>query len=303
MRIGPLIRRSLLLAVALALTGCTAHLAPTQTADGGSAKPAGALAVINVGTTVVRQIDGQKRRGGAFDVSAFEVAPGTHHLVLVFDLPARAIGLKALPAQAGVGVCELTFEAQAGRQYYLVARPLGDFNSPRWSGAWEAWVRDPAVSAEDDEIARCEGTEATPTPTETPVAGAAAGGAAAGAVVAPPTPTPLALPAARALRVGAWSLPQLAQASPADLAKAAATIGGEFDVLTVTPAFAPAPLLGALGGAWAAFAGEGQTILYRRDLVRPCTAPSSATPCLEAVGRPPGTPPLLLHLPTAGENP
>ena len=131
-------------------------------------------------------------------------------MVLVFELPARALGLKSLPAQPGVGVCELTFEARPGRQYDLVARPLGDFNSPRWRGDWEAWVRDPAIASDDDVIARCEGTEPTETPTPlvaggaaaaAPAAGVAAGVAVPAVAVAVPAPTPLPLPVAPALRV------------------------------------------------------------------------------------------------------
>ncbi|MBX3026956.1 hypothetical protein KF840_18775 [bacterium] len=297
---GPDIR---LVAAALVLAGCTAHMSPTPP------RSPGEVAVINVGSTVVREIDGQHRRGGAFDVSAFEVAPGPHHLTLVFELPARALGLKSLPAQAGTGVCELTFEAQAGRQYYLLARPLGDFNSPRWSGAWEAWIRDPAIAADDDAIARCQGTApaATPTPliagaapaAAAPAAGAAEAVTAGGTPVATAalTPTPLPLPAARPLRVGAWRLPELADAAVADVAAAAAAIGADFDVLAISPALAPEPLLSALGGAWAAVASGGETVFYRRDLVRPCGR-AAAEPCLEAIGAPEGAP-LLLRLPPA----
>ena len=155
----PIGARSLLAAAAL-VAGCTAQVYE------GEQRAEGERAVINVGSTVVRQIDGQRRRGGAFDVAAFEVTPGPHQLVLVFELPARSLGLKSLPAQPGIGVCELNFEAQGGREYYLVARPVGDFNSSRWPGTWEAWIRDPAIAGDDDVIARCEGAEpaATPTP-------------------------------------------------------------------------------------------------------------------------------------------
>jgi hypothetical protein len=288
---GPLPR---LLAIALTLTGCTAHLGAR------GARPQTDLAVINVGSTVVRQIDGERRRGGAFDVSAFEVAPGPHHLVLVFSLPARSLGLKSLPAQDGIGVCELAFEAQAGRQYYLLARPLGEFNSARWSGAWEAWVRDPAIASDDDVIARCQGAE--PVAPATPAVAAAAPGAAAPAAAAAATSTPPPLPAARPLRVGAWYLPQLAEASPAEVAAAASTIAGAYDVLTIAPALAPHALLEALGGAWAAVASAGETVFYRRDLMRPCTPPASVAPCLEAIGAELGAAaPLSLRLPRGGQ--
>lgn len=303
MRIGqPTGLRLHLAAAVLTLAGCTARLSPDE------GRPAGDLAVINVGSTVVRQIDGQHRRGGAFDVSAFEIAPGPHRLALVFELPARSLGLKSLPAQAGIGVCELAFEARAGRQYYLLARPLGDFNSPRWSGAWEAWVRDPAIASDDDAIARCRGAEPSPSPTPVPtIAGirSAAGPAAApaagvaapaaGAAVAP-TPTALPLPAARPLRIGAWHLPDLAAAAAADVAAAAAAMRDGFDVLTVTPALAPEPLLAALGGAWAALSTAGETTFYRRDVVRPCTAPAALALCLEAIDGAPDRAPLQLRL-------
>ena len=307
MRNGPS-THLLLLCVAttgLTLAGCTAQLR--------AERPPGGFAVINVGSTVVRQIDGQRRRGGAFDASTFEVDPGPHRLALVFALPARSLGLKTLPAQDGVGVCELEFEARAGHQYYLVARPIGDFNSPRWNGAWEAWVRDPAVAADDDVIARCQGTEPSEAPTPALAADAPATGqpvaappaAAAAAVPVPtPTPAPLPLPGGRALRVGAWRLPALAQAASADLATAAAAIGAGFDVITIAPAVEPSPLLAALGGAWAASATDGATIFYRRDLVRPCPQSSPAAPCLESIDAAPGSGrPLLLVLPPAETKP
>ena len=300
----------------LALAGCTAHLSP------GEGQAPGDLAVINVGSTVVRQIDGQHRRGGAFDVAAFEVTPGPHRLVLVFELPARSLGLKSLPAQAGIGVCELDFEARSGRQYYLLARPLGDFNSPRWSGAWEALVRDPAIASDDDVVARCQGAEPMETPTPliagaSPAAGAAAPPAAAAAsggpaapvpavagALAAATPTPLPLPAAHPLRIGAWHLPELAHASPTDLTAAAAVIGTSFDVLTITPALAPEALRAALGGAWAAISTADETIFYRRDVVRPCAQPAPLAPCLEALDARPGSGgPLLLRLPPAEGRP
>lgn len=286
-------------AAALALAGCTAQLR--------DARAPGGFAVINVGSTVVRQIDGQHRRGGAFDASTLEVDPGPHRLVLVFELPARSLGLKALPAQAGVGVCALEFEARAGHQYYLIARPTGDFNSPRWPGTWEAWVRDPAVAADDDVIARCVGAEPAPTPTPPAPAVAAAAGSATGAaavVAAAPTPTPLPLPSGRGLRVGAWRVPALAGAASADLAAAAAAINAGYDVLAVAPPFEPASLLGMLGRAWAAAAGGDATILYRRDLVRPCAQPTSAAPCLESIDTASGSGrPLLLVLPPAEARP
>lgn len=260
--------------------------------------------MINVGSTVVRQIDGQHRRGGTFDAATFEVDPGPHRLVLVFEIAARSLGLKSLPAQPGIGVCELAFEARAGHTYYLVARPLGDFNSPRWSGTWEAWVRDPAVASDDDVIARCRGAEPTATPTPTAAAPPPAAGAPLpAAAAAAPTPTPLSLPGGRALRVGAWQLPALADASPADRAAAAAAIGAGYDVLGISPALEPGPLLAALGGAWAATMSADATVFYRRDLVRPCAQPAVA-PCLESIDAATGSGrPILLMLPPAEARP
>ena len=294
---GPPLR---LAAAVLALAGCTAHLSQ------GEGQPAGDLAVINVGSTVVRQIDGQHRRGGAFDVEAFEVAPGPHRLVLVFELPARSLGLKSLPAQAGIGVCELAFEARSGRQYYLLARPLGDFNSPRWSGAWEALVRDPAIASDDDVVARCQGTQPmeTPTPFIAGTSSAAAAPPAAAGALAVAVPTALPLPPADPLHIGAWHLPELAHASPADLAAAAAVIGTNFDVLTIAPALAPDALLAALGEAWATTSTANETAFYRRDVVRPCAQPPPVTPCLEAIDGAPGNGgSMMLRLPPAEGRP
>jgi hypothetical protein len=284
----------LLAAAGLALAGCS--LRPP------GSRPAGEVALIDVGSTVVRRLDGQARRGGPFDVATFEVAPGPHRLALVFTLPARSIGLRALPAQEGIGECVLEFEARAGHRYYLVARPLGDFNSPRWTGDWEAWVRDPTVASDDDVIARCRGAEPAPTPAP---AAAPPGAAAAAPDVRAPTPTPLPLPGGRALRVGAWRLPDLARAASADLAATAAAIGAGYDVLAISPALEPDPLLAALGGAWAATrATPDATIFYRRDLVRPCAPPSPAPPCLESIDAAPGSGrPLLIMLPAAEARP
>ena len=63
------------------------------------------VAVIQVGNTIVREIDGKARRGGAFDVGQFEVVPGTHHLTLVFEEPPQTLGVKTLPARTGEGTC------------------------------------------------------------------------------------------------------------------------------------------------------------------------------------------------------
>ena len=145
------------LALVLLAAGCTKRLyegPPLQTEQ---------VAVIHVGNAVVREIDGQKRRGGLFDVSHFEVTPGPHRLMLVFELAARTIGMKTIPAQAGTGTCVLELNAEAGRQYYLGSRPTGEWHTPRWDGSWESWVHDPSVTSESDVIARC-----TASPIDTP---------------------------------------------------------------------------------------------------------------------------------------
>ncbi|MDX2166157.1 MAG: hypothetical protein SF182_03815, partial [Deltaproteobacteria bacterium] len=135
--------------VLLAAAGCgTARMYE------GEPRSAGEVATINVGSTIVRAVDGQPRRGGAFDAETLELPPGPHQLTLVFELPARSIGIRSLPAQVGVGTCVLAFEAVAGHQYYLLARAHGEIGA-RWDGTWEAWVRDPAVAHENDIIARC----------------------------------------------------------------------------------------------------------------------------------------------------
>lgn len=141
-------RRAALAAVLFA-TGCTTRLYE------GPVRDTGDVAVIHVGTAVVREIDGQKRRGGAFDVSHFEVQPGSHRLALVFELPARHVGMRTFPAQMGTGMCVLEFSAVAGKQYYLGSRARDEFAAHRWDGSWEGWVRDPSVSSEDDGVARC----------------------------------------------------------------------------------------------------------------------------------------------------
>lgn len=291
--------------------GCSARLYE------GEARRREDVAVIDVGSTIVRRIDGQARRGGALDVGTFEVHPGPHRLRLVFELPARNMGMKILPAQPGIGVCDLTFDAQAGHRYYLGARAVGDINDPRWPGTWEGWVRDPAVSELDDIIARCQAAEpadeatpavsTTPAPAAPPSAGELA--AAAPAVIAPVAPPVVARgaivpPAGSALRVGAWRLPGLDRASTADLAAIAPTIESGFDALTIEPAFDAGRLLGLLGPGWATAGAAEQTVLYRSALVRPCSRPSPVALCLESTATPPGEGrPLLLQLQPAGSTP
>ena len=291
----------------LALGGCTARLYE------GDARRREDVAVIWVGDTVVRKVDEQGRRGGALDVGSFEVPPGPHRLRLVFELPSRNLGMKILPAQPGIGFCDLTFEARAGRQYYLGARAVGDISDPRWPGTWEAWVRDPAVSEDDDVIARCQGAEPTATPTTAVAAAtpapdgapaAAAPVAVAPVAVATPTPAALAPPPGAALRVGAWQLPGLERATTAELAAIAPAIEAGFDVLTIEPAFDARRLLGLLGSGWASSDAAPRTVLYRRAAVRPCSRPTAATPCLESAGAALGqSRPLLLDLQPTGRTP
>lgn len=301
-------------AIALALLafgGCTARLYE------GEARRREDVAVIHVGDTVVRRVDGQGRRGGALDVSSFEVPPGPHRLRLVFELPSRNLGMKILPAQPGIGVCDLAFEARAGRQYYLGARAVGDISDPRWPGTWEAWVRDPAVSEDDDVIARCQGAEPIVTPTAAAAAaapatgpeaaapsGAPAAAAPVAAVAASPTPAALAPPPGAAVRVGAWQLPGLDRATTAELADIAPAIEAGFDVLTIEPSFDARRLLGLLGSGWASSDAAPRTVLYRRAVVRPCSRPAAVTPCLESAGAAPGEQrPLLLDLQPTGRTP
>jgi hypothetical protein len=266
------------------------------------------VAVIQVGTTTVREIDGEHRRGGAFDVSEFEVAPGHHRLLLVLELPARSVGMKTIPAQAGAGVCVLEFNAEAGRQYFLGSRPRGDWPAIRWDGAWEGWVRDPSISSDDDVIARCSSqpapeaaaTPAVAAPSPPPAAIAAAPPSASPVVAAAapaPTPSPAvaAAPTARpraatAIRLGEWNLRSLGRGSDKDLTRVAAAIEANFDILAVTEVLQIGgghpgydALLRALGPAWegqiastprpntAADGAEYYAILYRRDRVRPCS--------------------------------
>lgn len=266
----------------------------------GPPRPAAHVAVIVVGSTVVREIDGVKRRGGPFDASTFEVPPGAHRLSLVFELAAHSIGMKSIPAKPGEGRCVLAFTAEAGRQYYLGSRALGDWSGHRWDGRWEAWVRDPSVSADDDIIARCTSQplpepDAQPSPLivaapPAPVAPAAPAPAApvsAPAAIAAPT-----LPAADApvIRLGTWNLRGLGRGDDKDYGRIAAAIESQFDILTlteVTQANAGGHpgldrLLAALGDGWGGMAspqarpdrpgagGEFYAIVYRRDRVHPC---------------------------------
>jgi Endonuclease/Exonuclease/phosphatase family len=288
------------LAALLVATGCTTRLYE------GPVRSAGEVAVIHVGTAVVREIDGQKRRGGAFDVGQFEVQPGPHRLALVFALPARSVGMKTFPAQTGTGMCVLEFSTAAGKQYYLGSRARGEFHVPRWDGSWEGWVRDPSLSSEDDVIARCVSQEVepavagataapAPTPPAPPAAAgeprpsvpAAAPGIAAPASVAPPGPP---APASEAtIRLGEWNLRSLGRGSEKDAARIAAATDANFDILVVTEVLQISgghpgydALRGALPATWdgmitaaprpntPADGAEHYAILYRRERVRPC---------------------------------
>jgi hypothetical protein len=294
----PLARAAL--ALLLSAAGCgTARLYE------GAPRTASEVATIYVGGTIVRAVDGAPRRGGAFDAEALELPPGPHQLTLVFELPARTIGIRALPAQEGIGTCVLSFDTVAGHQYYLVARAHGEIGS-RWDGSWEAWVRDPAVAHENDIIARCNAID--PNLAAKPGAHGAAAAASAPPGTAPaatapaapqsspasaaPAAAPVAEPAAphdtRPLRVGTWNLRSFGRLPGKDMARIATAIEAHVDVLALTelsgdggPA-ALQRLLAPLGLGWGAMLGplphppanqmasEYTAILYRRDRVRPC---------------------------------
>lgn len=274
------------IAAALLVGGCTKRLYE------GPPLPREQVAVIHAGNAIVRGIDGTPRRGGAFDASEFEVTPGPHRLVLVFERPALNLGMKTLPTQPGAGICVLEFTTAAGRHYFLGSRVRGELHNPHWDGAWEGWVRDPTVSSDDDVITRCESQERTEEPATLAVAAATPPPA-----LAPSAPTPLTQPPApvvvpvvaataagpgAAIRLGAWNLDSLA-GSDADVAPIAAAIAAHFDVVAITAArpvcdalqralapawdglIADAPRPDDGGGAAAHYA-----VLFRRDRVRPC---------------------------------
>jgi hypothetical protein len=176
----------------IALWLLTLVCACTQRRYQGPPLPAEQVAVIHVGSTLVREIDGEKRRGGAFDVGTFEVAPGTHTVTLAFLVAKQTLGLRDIPEQAGEGTCALSFTAQPGKQYYLGARPRGEIITGRWNGAWEAWVRDPTLDTSEDQVARCASQPATqeaPAPSAEPAVERAANPPAA-----PPVEPPVAAP-------------------------------------------------------------------------------------------------------------
>jgi hypothetical protein len=148
-------RSSLIVFLLLASCG-TERLYP------GPKLPPQEVAVVHVGDTIVLQVDGTRRRGGYLSRPRIEVTPGRHTLALVFEKAARPVGSKEMPAMRGEGTCTLELDAQAGKQYWLGARAVGeDWTGLRWEGKWTAWIRDPSVSDEDDVIARCD---SQPTP-------------------------------------------------------------------------------------------------------------------------------------------
>jgi Endonuclease/Exonuclease/phosphatase family len=249
------------------------------------------VATINVGTALVREIDGEKRRGGAFDFGRFEVTPGPHVLTLVFEVPKQTIGLRDIPRQAGEGTCVLSFTAQPGKDYYLGSRPRGDITTGRWNGAWEAWVRDPTLDTAEDQVARCASQPAAevvraptaaptslvaaeqrpPAPTAVspmpaaPAASAPPSAPAASTGVAEPVrstppvaPAPTATPAAATIRLGEWNLRSLGRDRGKDLARIAAVIDAHFDILVLIEVWQVGgahpgydALLDALGPTWA----------------------------------------------------
>jgi len=279
----------------LALSGCTG----TARLYEGAPRAPGDVAVVHVGSTVVRGIDGQPRRGGAFDVAAFELPPGPHELTLVFELPARTIGIRSLPAQSGTGTCVLSFEAVAGRQYFLGARASDDL-SLHWDGSWQAWVRDPSIDTADDVLARCNGTapeiagEAhshrvdAARPATAPPPGVAAPASAAGETRGEPPPAAPSAAAPATLRLGTWNVRAFGRLPDKDVASIASVIEANFDVLALTeisgdggPA-AYQRLLLRLGSAWGGLlspsphppantpGSEYYAIVYRRDRLHSC---------------------------------
>lgn len=145
----PALRAGLFLTLATA-AGCTTLY------HGFSAVPDANSAVIHSGAVIVREIDGQERRGGVFDVQYFRVAPGKHQVTLVYSLPARTVGVRDVPTQRGQGVCVLDFSVRAGHEYWLGASPIGDaWVAGRWDGRWEGWIRSEASNGDDGIIARC----------------------------------------------------------------------------------------------------------------------------------------------------
>jgi hypothetical protein len=234
---SPAVRRATV-ALLLLAAACTSHHYP------GPVLPPEQLAPIDVGNAVVREIDGERRRGGMFDVSRFEVTPGPHRLRLVFELPARRVGMKMVPAQAGEGVCVLEFTAEARKLYYLGSRPRSE-TIPRWNGAWEGWVRDPSVTSEDDVIARCASqvleVAAAPTAVTTPAPPPPLAGAPAAppaVVVAPAHPPAEAAPAPAPVAPPPVA-PVIAQPAPVVAAAPTPTAAA---VVAATPAAAP-PLI------------------------------------------------------------
>ena len=289
--------------IAVLLGGCGA----TRLYEG-PALPASQVAVIHAGGTIVRGIDGRHRRGGVFDVDRFEVAPGAHSVVLVFEVPAQSIGVKTIPARRGEGHCTIEFVAEAGKQYWLASRPAGTgWTGPHWDGKWEAWVRDPSIGAEDDILARCssqpaaeaeeEPREQAATPASSPVAVAPAP-RTDGNAPPPPAPVPVAgapVGGDRFIRLGTWHIRHLGADAAKDYALLAGAIERNFDILALTGVAASAGgypgydrLKAALGVDWDGLVtapplsrsedAEGYAVLYRTKRVRPCAGWSELRP-------------------------
>jgi hypothetical protein len=270
----------------------------------GPALPASQVAVIHVGRTIVRGIDGHLRRGGVFDVDRFEVAPGAHSVVLVFEVPEHSIGVKTIPARRGEGRCTIEFVAEAGKQYWLASRPAGTgWPGPHWNGKWEAWVRDPSIGAEDDILARCSSQPSEPEEKPRPETAAAVPPVAptpraVGAAAPPPAPIPNAVEPVggdRFIRLGTWHIRRLGGDPAKDYALLAGAIERNFDIIALTGVVASAGgspgydrLKAALGGEWNGLVTapprsrngepEGYAVLYRTARVRPCAGWSDLRP-------------------------
>ena len=277
--------------IAVLLGGCGA----TRLYEG-PALPASQVAVIHAGGTIVRGIDGRHRRGGVFDVDRFEVAPGAHSVVLVFEVPAQSIGVKTIPARRGEGHCTIEFVAEAGKQYWLASRPAGTgWTGPHWDGKWEAWVRDPSIGAEDDILARCSSqpaAEAEEEPREQAAASASSPVAVAPAPRtdgnAPPPPAPIPVAGApvggdRFIRLGTWHVRHLGADAAKDYALLAGAIERNFDILALTGVAASAGgypgydrLKAALGVDWDGLVTAPRAPVARTQRATPfCTGRSA----------------------------
>jgi len=262
---GPITTR-----IAVVLVAAFAAAACTQRLYEGPDLPAQDIAVVHVGDTSVLNVDDRFNFALPPGMKRLELAPGPHRIVLGFQRPATTIGMRDVPAQHGVGTCTLDFVAAAGGNYWLGSRPVGtDWTMRRWDGAWEGWVRDPSIGAEDDIVARCKSGDADAVPAFVPAAAPVPPTPAAAVVVAPaprqaavPAPAvsrpavaapPVAAPPVAApvppappaparveqvhdqwLRLGTWNLRGLGTDGDRDYASIAAAIDANFDILTLT---------------------------------------------------------------------